>query len=261
MTLIDLGRRHYALGKLVTGTASRGMLAMPRRIVRSQFDDGRVMALGLHDRTQREMALGHYEPAETELIDRMLGPGDIYVDVGAHVGWFVVRAARKIGARGSVVAFEAFPPNARLFRHNIAINGLSNVTFYHAAVADVVGEADIGVQGGSDSGSATAGSRAAESIARVAQTTLDLTLPAHAFPALIKIDVEGFEERVLDGARGVLERTTAVLIELNEAALRANGASSEGVMTRLNDAGLVHHSTVSHSSRMSNLLASRDVTV
>jgi FkbM family methyltransferase len=263
MTLPELARRHRLLAGALSGAANRGLLPLPSRCVRTTFPDGRVMTLRVDDRTQRQMLLDRFEPDETEILRRVLGPGDTYVDVGAHVGWFVVHAAEAVGPDGRVFAFEAFPANVALLRHNVALNGFANVTVEHAAVGDKTVEAIIGTQANRDSGSATVGARAAHGLERVRQTTLDALLLPEIAPALLKIDVEGLEERVLLGARAVLDRTDAALVELNASALRANGSDPDRVVRLLERSGLVHHRMISaRATRLSaasipNVLATR----
>lgn len=264
MTLFALGRRYPAIGTVVSGAANRGLLPIPRRTIRHRLGDGRVLVLRAEDNGQRQMALARFEPAETALLPSLLRPGDAYVDVGAHVGWFVLLAARAVGPAGSVFAFEAFPPNERLLRRNLELNHTSSVRLVHAAVAAEPGTATIAVQASGDSGSPTLGPRARGRRFEVPQTTLDASVPADVDPALIKIDVEGFEEHVLQGGAGVLARTRAVLVELNDGALRANGSSPDRIRELLADTGLTTQTLLSEgatrlsATSMPNLLATRE---
>jgi FkbM family methyltransferase len=263
VTLLELIRRHPASATVLSGAMNRRMMPFPTRVVRSTFSDGRTMALRLEDRTQRQMLLDRFEPTETALLQQLLAPGDVYVDIGAHVGWFVTQAARLVGPSGRVYAVEAFPQNFQLLRHNVALNRYDNVAVYHMAAADEAGETTIGTQGNQDSGSATAGARAANAVERVPQATLDATLPDDLAPALLKIDVEGFEERVLRGAGGILSRARAALVELNPSSLRANGSHPDRIVAMLESHGLRHHRLISErATRFSdasipNILATR----
>ena len=66
---------------------------------------------------------GIWEPYETSLLLSMLQPGDVFVDVGANIGYFSVLAAVVVGEGGAVFAFEPDPDNFRLLRDNVALNG------------------------------------------------------------------------------------------------------------------------------------------
>src|SRR5207248_8868819 len=64
-----------------------------------------------------------YERATAGVIAAALRPGDVYVDVGAHVGCHTLVAARVVGPAGLVVAVEPNPPSASRLRRNLALNG------------------------------------------------------------------------------------------------------------------------------------------
>ncbi len=68
-----------------------------------------------------------------------ISPGDTVVDIGANIGVFTVLAAKLAGPTGRVVAIEPHPETARYLRHNVALNGLTNVTVRQVAVAGTAG--------------------------------------------------------------------------------------------------------------------------
>jgi FkbM family methyltransferase len=252
------------VGKAVVGLFRFTPVPAPARVVVADLRDGRRMHGRLDDHTQRKVLFGVYEAAETAVITDHLGPGDTFVDVGAHIGWYTTLAAQTVGPTGRVFAFEPFPPNHALLCANVAANGQAQVRITHAAVSDAPGSITVAVQGGSDSGSVTAGPWGGDDSAEVAAVTLDDTIPADAEIAFIKIDVEGFERHVLDGARSTLQRTRAVLIELNRGALEVAGSSPEEIVAVLRDAGFTDQRLVDHPGAadgplpdFSNLLALR----
>src|SRR5262249_684607 len=79
---------------------------------------------------------GCWEPDESWVIRALLRPGDVFVDVGANVGYFSPLAARAVGPLGRVIAFEPTPPTLEELRHNVALNDLQNVTVHGEAVLD-----------------------------------------------------------------------------------------------------------------------------
>ncbi len=66
-----------------------------------------------------------------------LQPGDIVLDIGAHVGFFTAHASLKVGPLGQVIAFEPHPENFALLRERVG--ALSNVALIHAAACDKTG--------------------------------------------------------------------------------------------------------------------------
>ena len=64
-----------------------------------------------------------YEPYVIKELERLLNPGDTFVDVGANIGYFTLLAAGKVGKKGKVIAFEPWPDNCQLLEKSIAENG------------------------------------------------------------------------------------------------------------------------------------------
>lgn len=149
---------------------------------------------------------GDYEPHVAAILDRLLGPGDVFVDVGANVGYHTFRAASRVGADGRVVAVEANPENARLIAHTIESNGLTNIELVPLALAGGRGYVSFGNHVGSNGGflpdgASTTGSGRGTIVPTVALDDLGVE---HV--AVVKIDVEGAEGIVIDGARSTIEQ-------------------------------------------------------
>ena len=70
---------------------------------------------------------GIWEPYETSLVLGALQPGDVFVDVGANIGYFPVIAAGRVGRAGRVLAFEPDPDNYRLLSENLELNDCREV--------------------------------------------------------------------------------------------------------------------------------------
>jgi FkbM family methyltransferase len=146
--------------------------------------------------------LGRYEPAEVAIFTSLIASGATVFDAGAHVGYYTLIASRLVGATGHVVAFEPNPRNLIYLRRHVTLNDCANVRVIAAAVADVAGHAAF-----------QDGTRDAEGLL-AAGGTLDVetvTLDAIAYgtpglppPSVLKIDVEGAEQRVLAGAERLL---------------------------------------------------------
>ena len=157
---------------------------------------------------------GVVEPGVQEALRRHVGPGTTVWDVGANVGFFTLLAAR-LG--GDVQAFEPVPATARRLRANVAANGFGErVRVHEQAVAARSGRAAfLLVEDASWSHLADRGrhprTRARLEVPVVALDDLDLPLPD-----VIKVDVEGSELAVLEGARRLLaDHAPLLVVELH----------------------------------------------
>jgi FkbM family methyltransferase len=77
-----------------------------------------------------------WEAYETELTLKHLQPGDIYVDVGANIGYYTLIAAQRVGVQGTVIAYEPEPDNFKLLESNVTLNGLPQVQIFPYALYD-----------------------------------------------------------------------------------------------------------------------------
>jgi FkbM family methyltransferase len=147
---------------------------------------------------------GAYEPASLALARRIMAaePG-LFVDVGAHVGWYALAIAPMAGA--TVIAVEPDSGNCAALRANIARNRLRNIAVCHAAVAAEAGLLALARRAPMNSGTAAvcAANPSASGQYWVAavrlQDLLNRLVSPPARPVLLKIDIEGFEPQALAG--------------------------------------------------------------
>jgi FkbM family methyltransferase len=153
--------------------------------------------------------LGHYETEKQAAIRRLVGPGMKIFDIGANAGFYTLAFSRLTGPTGRVWAFEPLPENIRNLRRHVELNGLQNVTLVDAAVAQRSGVA--GFEAAADN---SMGHLSERSELRVRTVSIDefCADPAVAAPDLIKLDVEGAESAVLEGARRTLARSRPVVL-------------------------------------------------
>lgn len=157
----------------------------------------------------RSCWLGLYETQKTKEILDLLKNGDVFLDIGAQAGYHTLLASRVVGSAGAVYAFEPLPRNLEYLRQHLQLNAASNVNVIAAAVSDRDGEVAF------DPGpSYVAGHIAEGGSLRVECVSLDSMYRAGRLPAprVIKIDVEGAELRVLEGARNVIQQTRPVIL-------------------------------------------------
>jgi len=160
--------------------------------------------------------LGQYELPIQETIIRLLGSESRVFDVGANAGFFSLVAAKKVGRGGWIVAFDPLKENAECIAEQFRINSLSNCHVDQRALANKDGWDEFSFD---SPGSATAHlgiPATGESSITVRTTTLDSAAEKWGIPTFIKLDVEGGEVRVLEGATKLLEMPGVVwLIELH----------------------------------------------
>ena len=213
----------------------KGWLPVPQDTTEMRFKDGRVLRCKFSDRTQRTMALGLFEPAESRLIKELLGPGDTFIDVGAHIGWFTTIAAQCVGDNGLVIACEPYPANAAALKYNLLLNGMQNVQVVEMALGSRRGVLSLGFD--SDSGTATALDWGPSQRVEIPMTTLDDMAAEVPTVTLLKMDVEGWEPHVLRGGGETLARTEHVLMEVNKPLLEKAGSSPEELYGLLRESG------------------------
>ncbi len=145
--------------------------------------------------------LGSYEYEKRLQFEHTVKEGDIIFDIGAHVGYYTLLASTLAGPSGRVFAFEPLPSNIQFLRRHLVLNQIQNVTLIEAAVSN---ESRVGrfISGPSTS----MGMLHPEGSLDVECVTLDGLMSEGRLPvaAVIKIDVEGAELKVLEGARNML---------------------------------------------------------
>jgi FkbM family methyltransferase len=181
---------------------------------------------------------GDLEAGVRKLIERFLGVGDTFVDVGANVGVHTLCAARAMRGRGSIVAFEPFPRTCELLSKSILLNGFAEICEVHqAAVATQTGERELHLGKVSGHHSLIELDRSVSangSTISVPVVRLDDVLMAGRRVDLLKIDVEGVELEVIAGARRIFTENPdiAVIVEFGPSHLvRAGHSPAEWLRT------------------------------
>jgi len=151
----------------------------------------------------------------------LIQTGDIVVDVGANVGIWLMAAARRIGQTGHLYAFEPLASNVARLQRNLALNQITGVQVESLALSDHSGQTRFYAPSNGNSGMGSLGAHAGViQICDVEATTLDSYCAAHAIEHvdLMKIDVEGAEERVLAGGASLFQGVGAppVMFEAND---------------------------------------------
>jgi FkbM family methyltransferase len=184
---------------------------------------------------------GRWRLEVTEFLGRELRDGDVVYDVGSNIGVFSVFAARRVGPRGRVIAFEPEPKTYEYLNDNFRLNGVASARAFQVALGDYKGE------GGLHTGderlfsslvAAREGQNRTEAVRVVVGDRFreEESLPA---PNVVLIDVEGFEYAALSGLRRTLSDPAcrAVIAEIHPTLLPP-GVTGDQVMELLRSCGL-----------------------
>lgn len=178
----------------------------------------------------------HDRDADYRFLEAVLEPGNVVVDVGANIGNTALAAASRVGASGRVVAFEPHPRTHAFLLENVALNGARQVEVHNAAVGAKAGTVKF-TSLSADDINRVLGPGEADSGLTVPVRTLDEALAALPRIDLLKIDVEGYERSVLEGASAVLGRTECVFYESVESDCAREGYSTADLVDLLASRG------------------------
>ncbi len=230
------------MARWVYGLAGSG--AQPLRI-----QGHRMVLAPPGDYASPDMVGDRYEPGTTRLIQALVRPGDVVLDIGAHVGYYSLLAARATGPTGRVYAFEPAPGNFELLTQNIRLNGYTQIAAVHRAISDTTGPRPLFISR-LDNGFHSLfrlglPEPAAPEAVMVQTMTLDEFLAAQGWPTVqvVKLDIEGGETAAFQGMRQFLARSPdlALIIEFCPWILDTLGMRPEVFLDGLRAEGFALH--------------------
>jgi len=213
---------------------SRYKLANRNRVVTDTID-GITYSLDLNEVIDSFIYYaGCHEPGVTKFIDKYVKRGMTVLDVGANVGCHALRFAKVVGAEGKVIAFE---PTAWAFsklERNVGLNSFNNITLEKLALSDVSRKDTVTFPSSwtLDKGGLP-GYVATEQVDLI---TLDDYVNTNKISNidLIKIDVDGYEYKVIRGGYNSIKRfKPAIIIELGRFTLKRHGDNLEDLVDLL----------------------------
>jgi FkbM family methyltransferase len=182
-----------------------------------------------------------FEPGERAFVQRFLRPGMTVLDIGAHHGFYTILASKLVGSTGKVFAFEPSPRERKALRLNLKLNRRKNVSIQEAALGREESQGTLYVveqQTGINSLRPPAISSATSSV-RVRVTRLDDFVRENRIERVdfVKLDVEGAELSVLEGATELLRRHSrpVILAEVEDIRTAAWGYRAREIVTALDD--------------------------
>ena len=229
----------FAAGKVLPN--SLAWLFEPFVPIWVQVEPGVTLWLNPYDLVSGSiLASGAWEPRTWHALAPHIPSGGTFVDVGAHIGWYSLKAAKLVGAKGRVIAVEPDRDTLGRLRDNIRASGAgavilvapvacsdseSTLNFYSAPGANT-GESSLSLANASQDGKVAA-------TYQVRARRLDdiVNEAGVARVDAMKIDVEGAEYLVLKGAVETLNRfKPVVVLEVNDRQLRSMGSSGDEVL-------------------------------
>ncbi|HYK06330.1 MAG TPA: FkbM family methyltransferase [Gaiellaceae bacterium] len=171
-------------------------------------------------------ATAGWEPGQTALLGERIKPGMTVVDGGAHVGYFTCQAARLVGPRGLVLAFEPAPRNFELLRANVWRNGFTNVVCFPWALGGEPALAQLHLSSSNTGDHSLHGDDASRPSETVRVAALDQVIAIRPPIHVVKLDVQGSEEAAVRGMERLLAGSPDVLltVELSPTDARAAGS-------------------------------------
>lgn len=177
---------------------------------------------------------GTFEAVAEQLIAGSLHEGMTAIDIGANFGYHTLAMARSVGPTGRILAIEPTAwAYAKLLR-NASLNKVSNIEFIQVGLSDSEeGEQEIAFQS-----SYRLDGQSATRQEKVLITTLDSVIEKLGVSAVhfIKLDVDGYEGKVLRGARKLLKQhRPIVFFEISPSAMAKNGDSAQALLGLLQE--------------------------
>lgn len=166
---------------------------------------------------------GDFEYQEVQFLNSFLKPDDVFVDIGANIGYFSIIASKRVAPNGKVYSFEPTDKTYKRLQESLKLNHCNNVQTYQIALSDKCEQREFTVSNdGFDAYNSLGNpSQGANFSKNVVQTqTFDFFQKENniPFPTLIKIDVEGWEIPVIKGMKETLEKENApfLIVEFTE---------------------------------------------
>ncbi len=176
---------------------------------------GVQMELDLSDWLQRLYYLGEVDQRRLILLREHVPMGATVVDIGANVGLYSCVLANHVGQAGTVISFEPMPECLVQLHRNVEINEFNNVKIRPVALSNSVGMMELYVPpshpGGPSGATKVWNPDDWNVVGNVQATTLDEAFHGDRLD-LIKIDVEGHEVNVIEGALSVIGKFLPIIL-------------------------------------------------
>jgi len=211
------------------------------------FDRGKQILLNLDDHISLELFFKGIYSIESDLIElfhKILREGMVFLDIGAHIGYYTLQTAVRVGSKGEVHAFEPVSITFTHLKKNILLNKLTNVFANRYIVHDHCGRERIFINDERNTGISSV-VKASGNIPRRVETVECITIDEYINQKrlskidVVKIDVEGNELSVLKGMKRLLETQNRlrIIVEIHEGILLSQGIDPKEIYDLLQKFG------------------------
>lgn len=218
----DHHRRLFDYPDFLAGTDVESISITPEGVVVRSREHGIAMymdAVDLHATPYALLGLGSYESNETAFLKSVFHDGDLFLDIGANLGWYSL-VLGKHAPGGRIYAFEPVPETVSRLEKNIALNQLNNVEAVCLGLFNK--EDELAFLFADDVSGATSlkmagqgrGALPVREILCRTNTLDNVCQQGDLVPTLMKVDVEGAELMVMEGALSTLKHRPIILMEL-----------------------------------------------
>jgi len=201
------------------------------------------------------------KPRLTDCIENELKKKSVFVDVGANIGFYSILASKKVGKNGKVFSFEPEHKNHRLLRKNIRRNHRKNIV----PLKKVVGEKDgkISFYINKDNPSDHRAYNNNENWKHIELDSVNLDnffKESNHKVDFVKIDVQGFEESVLNGMKQIIHKNKQIkiIMEFWPVALESAGTKPEKIISYLDKEGFKFY-PIRENGKYSRVLSATEV--
>jgi FkbM family methyltransferase len=161
--------------------------------------------------SQELMLKGSHEPLSNKILMENLREGMHVVDIGANLGYYALQEAKAIGPKGIVYAIEPVPHNYFLLKHNAVLNNLENIQVFNLAIGDKDESLSLFLGKTSNWASAIKTPTTSNGKITVQSQRLDTFLKDKGKVDLVRMDVEGYETKIVEGMTETLKQKNLML--------------------------------------------------
>lgn len=214
-------------------------LGIADKTYKKKLPEGFYMLLTPSEHIQQQLFwYGYYEKALGDLIKKILQPGDVFLDIGANIGYFSLLAANK-EPTSKIISFEPVECLFQKLEKNISINNIGNITALHVAIGEINAERELFISTPDNLGMSSF--QEPENYSGKKEKVRVISID-HWFKKaklsrvdLVKLDIEGSELAALRGMQEVLQNFRPVVIaEINPGTLALFNLTPADIFDYLN---------------------------